>query len=275
MLPLTVATLALAISQAKPASTGADVQRRISGDVSRGEPIVAHVVVALCDNVHQGIVPVPARIGNGQDPRTNLYWGAGYGVRSFFSRKAGFSLQLLPHEAPVLDRLLLRRAIERSGTSTSLVVVAEAWDGKFIAAALARFLRLAAGHEPETLSVDGRSLRAGGHASVVAFIGHNGFMDFSPPAPPQGNRGAPPRSTIVLACASQQYFGRLLSPGDSHQLLLTTGLMAPEAYTLDAALTAVASGTSSSGVRQAAAAAYDRYQKCGSRAARRLFSGQP
>ena len=29
---------------------------------------VVHVFVALCDNVNQGIVPVPPRIGNGDDP---------------------------------------------------------------------------------------------------------------------------------------------------------------------------------------------------------------
>ncbi len=36
---------------------------------------VIHVFVALCDNKYQGIVSVPASIGNGQDPKTNLYWG--------------------------------------------------------------------------------------------------------------------------------------------------------------------------------------------------------
>lgn len=33
-----------------------------------------HVFVALCDNVNQGIVHVPEKIGNGQDPKSNLYW---------------------------------------------------------------------------------------------------------------------------------------------------------------------------------------------------------
>lgn len=32
-----------------------------------------HVLVALCDNKYQGIVPVPEKIGNGQDPDQNLY----------------------------------------------------------------------------------------------------------------------------------------------------------------------------------------------------------
>jgi hypothetical protein len=34
---------------------------------------VVHVFVALADNAHQGIVPVPARLGNGDDAAANLY----------------------------------------------------------------------------------------------------------------------------------------------------------------------------------------------------------
>lgn len=43
-----------------------------------------HVFVALCDNANQGIVPVPESLGNGQDPKSNLYWGAIYGLKSYF-----------------------------------------------------------------------------------------------------------------------------------------------------------------------------------------------
>ena len=49
------------------------------------EPVKSiHVLVALCDNVNQGIIPVPAKLGNGDKPDDNLYWGALYGVRTYF-----------------------------------------------------------------------------------------------------------------------------------------------------------------------------------------------
>src|SRR5262245_36762018 len=51
-----------------------------------------HVLVALCDNESQGIVPVPARIGNGDDPANNLYWGARFGVKTFFKRASDWKL---------------------------------------------------------------------------------------------------------------------------------------------------------------------------------------
>jgi hypothetical protein len=57
-----------------------------------------HVLVALCDNKYQGIVKVPARIGNGQDPANNLYWGCGYGVKTFLKKQADWQfIQQIPH----------------------------------------------------------------------------------------------------------------------------------------------------------------------------------
>jgi hypothetical protein len=37
---------------------------------------LVHVFVALADNAHQGIVPLPKALGNGDDPGRNPYWGA-------------------------------------------------------------------------------------------------------------------------------------------------------------------------------------------------------
>jgi len=73
-----------------PAGSAAweDVQARIDADVVANRPLVSHVIVALCDNVHQGIVKVPEHLGNGDDLDGNLYWGAMYGVRTFLPRSA-------------------------------------------------------------------------------------------------------------------------------------------------------------------------------------------
>ena len=36
-----------------------------------------HVFVALADNQNQGIIPVPAKLANGEDPGPNLYGAQG------------------------------------------------------------------------------------------------------------------------------------------------------------------------------------------------------
>ncbi len=48
-------------------------------------PRVVHVVVAPCDNLNRGIAPLA--IGNGQNPATNLHWGAAYGPEKPFVAK--------------------------------------------------------------------------------------------------------------------------------------------------------------------------------------------
>src|SRR5262245_22434175 len=81
-------------------------QTRMTVDVAAGRPIVVHVVVALCDNEHQGIVPVPKSLGQGRNPASNLYWGARYGVRTFLAREAGWKPREVarPADARILER---------------------------------------------------------------------------------------------------------------------------------------------------------------------------
>lgn len=260
------------------AATGADVQARIAADMDAGKPGVVHVVVALCDNLHQGIVPVPAKIGNGQDPRSNLYWGAMYGVRSFLSMKGGWKIRstVAAPSPGILERIVLHRTIVRNGRSRDLYVVADAWDGAEIRRATSRFLEYAAGGVVERIAIDsGKTIvEAGGAAHLVAYVGHDGLMDFSVNSVP-AREGAPPRSAVVLACASRPYFAEHLRQGSSHPLLLTTGLMAPEAYVLDAVVRAWFAGRESGEVHEAAATAYNKYQKCGLKGARRLFAAAP
>ena len=269
---------ALAIVAADP---GVAACNRIQADAKAGRPLVAHVVVALCDNAHQGIVPVPTALGDGQDPASNLYWGARYGLKTYLLRDGGWTR--VPSAAPLpegmLERLVLRRATQCGSATTAAFLVAEAWDGRRIRDAVDRFLRMAGGHHAEAwrVRVDGRAIefRAGGGAHVVAYVGHNGLMDFPLPSQPAPTTGALPRSAVVLCCKSQSYFAAPLQQAGAHRLLLTTGFMAPEAYTLDAALKAWLAGKPPQAVHEAAAQAYHRYQRCGLAGARRLFRAEP
>jgi hypothetical protein len=80
------------------------------------------------------------------------------------------------------------------------------------------------------------------------------------------------RDAIILACASKQYIAEPLRASGAYPLLWTTGLMAPEAYTLKSALDGWMEHESNEQIRQRAAGAYDKYQKCGLRGAQRLFA---
>ena len=273
--------LVAAVASSAWASTGREVQARIDADIATGRPIVVHVVVALCDNASQGIVPVPRALGDGQNPQTNLYWGAQYGVRTHLPRASSWARvdATRAEDQRILDRVVFYASLKRDETSVPVYVVADAWDGANIREALQAYLRMAAGGSTERIEVTQGSgsleLRAGGASHLLAYIGHNGLMEFSlgTPDPPEAETNA--RSAMVLACASKSYFLDHLQAVGAHPLLLTTGLMAPEAYTLDSAIRSWVGDGATEVVVESAAGAYDRYQKCGLRSARRLFWGGP
>lgn len=230
-----------------------------------------HVFVALADNQHQGIVPVPAKLGDGDRPASNLYWGAAFGVKTFFRNSSQWEL-VSSGAGP--KPVILERCIFRY-RNDSVYLIADAYRGSSIRDAVTDFLAAAAGRGAQTLhlksSADGESLPINGSADLVVYVGHDAFMDFQIP-PVQGTPAQKPRPAIVLACASKIYFASYLKAADADPLLWTTGLMAPEAYTLEAALDGWIAHESAISIRLRAAQAYNKYQKCGLRAAQGLFA---
>jgi hypothetical protein len=238
---------------------------------TRASPRVVHVFVALADNQHQGIVPVPAALGNGSDPPRNLYWGAAFGVKTYF--KASHEWGLLWSGRGPKDAILERCVFKNN--KEDVFLIADAYEGSRIKSAVNDFLSAAAGINSEKISVKMNAaevpLAIGGGADLTVYVGHDAFMDFQV-SPVAGTKGSKLRRTIVLACASKAYFAPYIRATGAQPLLWTTGLMAPEAYTLKAALDGWIAGEDDEAIRQRAAQAYDQYQKCGSRAALKLFA---
>ena len=230
-----------------------------------------HIVVALCDNQYQGIVPVPARIGNGDDPDNNLYWGAAFGVKNYFKKSNDWTtlIDLKNPRPPILERIIFKHK------ARDVYIVADAYRGREIKQTTVDFLRFASGTDSERIDVEQDSkrlaLNAGAGADLIVYVGHDGLMDFSLSEYPQraDERG---RDVIILACASKSYFRDAIRKSGAHPLLWTTGLMAPEAYVLKSAIDGWVLGEDGERVRKRAAEAYNLFQRCGVRSALNLFS---
>lgn len=232
---------------------------------------VVHVIVALCDNKYQGIVPVPEAIGNGDDPANNLYWGAGFGVKSFFRKQRDweFISEDRNLNAAVLERVVFRHK------QKGVYLIADAYRGREIRLATSDFFQFASGLGIQTVEVGGESgktkLSVGGGADLIAYVGHDGLMDFSLTEYPQAVDDRK-REAVILACASKPYFESPLRQTGAEPLLWTTGLMAPEAYVLKAALDGWILSESGKQIRRRAAEAYHKYQHCGLKGAMNLFA---
>ena len=224
-----------------------------------------HILVALCDNKYQGIVPVPAKIGNGQDPDNNLYWGCGYGVRTYFKKSSNWEfIKSIKQDGIKMQRLVFKHKQKNS------YLIADAYDGMHIKDCTVDFFKSCSGRLKDVLDVNGKLIGINGNASLIAYVGHDGLMDFRLNESFQNVDGKK-RDAIILACIGKKYFAPHLSQTQARPLVWSTGLMSPEAYTLHDALNAYINNQSPEVIRSAAAKAYAKYQKCSEKAARNLL----
>lgn len=225
-----------------------------------------HIFVPLCDNLNQGIVKVPEKIGNGQDPANNLYWGCGYGVKTFFSKSADWQVvKKWSKPAPyILERILFKHK------TTAVYMLADAYDGANMKECTVDFLNASAGNLVCTVKADSIEIQFGGKAALSCFTGHNGLMDFTLESLPKAKNNAK-RDMMILACYSKSYFSSAIKSAGANPLLWSTHLMSPEAYTLKAAIDGWLKSENGEHIRTRAAAAYHQYQKCGEKAARGLL----
>jgi hypothetical protein len=246
----------VALGIAQGSATRDHVVQCLEGMRTSEDPVVIHVIVALCDNEHQGIVPVAPALGDGDDPAKNLYWGAQYGVKTFLTRSAHWQhqrTQIQPSEH-VIERCVFAHADHNA------ILVADAYRGKYIQESTLNFFERIAWEEVESAD-----------PLMVVYAGHNGLMDFELPCYPLPDTAASERDIMVLACASKYYFGAMIEHYPAYPLLWTIALCAPEAYVLEAALEAWLDLKDGDAIADAAAAAYALYQGCSMKASKRIF----
>ena len=155
--------------------------------------------------------------------------------------------------------------------NSNTFLIADAYDGEYIKLCTQQFLQSCAGMRSDSVKLkNGTVIYIAGNADLLAYIGHDGLMDFSIvdsyKAADTLNRQA-----IILACISKNYFAPLLKPTMAEPLVWTTGLMCPEAYTLHDAIEAWLLHKPAENIRTNAALAYSHYQSCSLKAAKNLL----
>jgi hypothetical protein len=218
-----------------------------------------YVIVSLVDNVSQGIEPVPAKIGDGNNPNSNLYWGAAYGVKTFLSKANGW--RKLGCEKNINETILERCQF---AWKDDLTVTADAYRGNRIDQAMLDFMQQAATPPNPT------------KREMVVFIGHDGLMD--PQNQPIIERfpkhARHNKQAVALACMSEEYFSAHLLAAGSKPVVTTFSFMAPEAYVLEAVARGFANQASEAELRSSAGIAYAKYQRISTKAGKSVFGAK-
>jgi hypothetical protein len=271
VLMLIAAPMARAAPSAEATAWFDGLDARVAADLAAGRPLVVQVHVPLCEGTI--IACGNAKLGDGDNPRTNLYWATTEGFLGWFGRKgSGWKPALVATgdaigEADVLDLRVWRRTVATPARwraagapkRVEVYVVAQAWRGTAIDRALARYAEDLYGARTQTITLaDGTTLAAGGDAHVVAYVGHNRLMDLDDvrlarhrrarrPAQPRRDRDRLPHRAV--------YAGVVPGP---HQvpLVLTRDFMLASAAALEGAVVAFAKGGDYAAIRRGAAAGY-------------------
>lgn len=210
------------------------------------------VFVALADNVHQGIIPVPKAIGNGDDPERNLYWGTSEGLKGIFDKSKDWKLvEKTDDPQGVVLRTRIYKHARYSATLT-----AKAYQGSAIKQALQDFETAISNHTYD----------------MVAFIGHNGLMDFQLAMPQNISNTTFKPATIVLACKSEPYFKERILMAGGQPVLLTTQLMYPGSFILHAAVNSWLAGDDIDAIHVSAGRSYAKNQKLSVKAGMGVFA---
>ena len=248
-----------------------DIIENMRLTIEAGDPLIIHVIVALCDNEHQGIVPVAAKLGDGEDLMHNLYWGAAYGVKTFFKNSNDW---IMHDQDSEISESILERCIFKH-VEKNAYLIADAYRGSAIKNATEDFLSGAAGLKKGRVLIDqdrSDNVLDIDKTHMIVYVGHNGLMDFDLEKYPQPDTGVGLKDAVILACASKQYFKEILFGLWVYPLVWTEGLCAPEAYVLKGMIDGWLNTEDAEQIRDRAANAYSKYQKCSIKAARMIFT---
>ncbi|WP_298417092.1 hypothetical protein [uncultured Kordia sp.] len=195
-----------------------------------------------------------------------MYWGALYGVKTHFKKSKGWTfVKTIPSSnSKILERILFKHK------TSNTYLLADAYDGKYIKQTTIDFLQASSGANPEEITVNKQKLSFGGNPNLLAYVGHDGLMEFNLDIQLKP-KNKEKRDAIMLACISKDYFKPYIEKTGVNPLVWSTGLMSPEAYTLQWAIDGWILNESNAEIRERAAKAYHTYQKCGMRGARRLL----
>jgi len=248
-----------------------DLTTKVVTDVAAGKPLVVEVHVPLCQT---GITACGnAKLGDGDNPDTNLYWSTTPGFGVWFDRKGSGWKRLPRTKTDAVDKDVLElRVYKRTLTTSSawrklgapktmdVVLVIHGWRGSQIDRALAAYAADVSGQGTRTITLaDKSTIDAGGAARIVSFVGHNRLMDLDAykwPEPAKETKG-----TIAIACHTSSYMKRDVTAPTRVPLLMTNDFLFSNAAPLEAAVLAFARGGGYSKIRVDAATAYAGVQK--------------
>lgn len=230
-----------------------------------------HLTVTLHVGLTDGEA-APSKFTNGNDPRTNLCWGALYGVDTHMANAAGW--RRFYGDKGDGKRIIRRSVFARRVTASAewvaagvdqvfdVYVLANAWPASRLRDAMNQPIRDACADGPVMITQDGVSLAFGSASCMVGYLGPNAMADAYWDPFEACPSGAPSRvGLFYLSSMSAVYLYDSAVRHGFYPVLFARLPIVPEAYLFDGMMQALLEGELDEGFLDSAASAYAKYQK--------------
>lgn len=238
--------------------------------IQKRRRLTATIHVALFDQHRAGS---RRTFADGDNPSTNLYWGALFGLETHFANAAGWRRAYTDDGdgAGILRRVVFHRIAEptpdwraRGVTERfDVYVLANAWPSSRIVDAMEQPLQEALCGRSVLLNVDGRAVAFGGDSAIVGYVGQNHMIDeYWDPFDRLGHCRPERQVGIFYLCPrSAVVLHHPIVERGLYSVLFTRAAATPEAYLVDGMFGALFSGKLGDGFISEAATQYAKYQK--------------
>lgn len=257
-----------------------DFDQSIADEIRKNGVITVTVHVGLYHQAGDS----PRDFSKGDDPESNFYWGALFGIDTHFANAAGWRRAYRDRGdgRRILARSVFHKRVEPSehwierGVEKpfDVFVLANAWDHREVVSAMEQPIRAALCHETTTIECEGRSLGFDSKSVIVGYVGSNHMLEeYWDPLAQLGDCQPTRRVGVFYACPRSAVVLHMpLIDAGLYPVLFTRNTITPEAYVVDGIMEALMVGDLDAGFIDSAATQYARYQKgVGVESARNLF----
>lgn len=230
-----------------------------------------HLTVTLHVGLTDGEA-TPSKFTNGDDPRTNLCWGALYGVDTHMANAAGWR-RFYGDKGDgnrIIRRSIFSRRVAPSAEwvaagvdqAFDVFVLANAWPASRLREAMSQPIRDACADGPVVITHDGMSLAFGSASCMVGYLGPNAMADaYWDPFEACNSGGHSRIGLFYLSSMSAVYLYDSAVRNGFYPVLFARLPIVPEAYLFDGMMQALLEGELDEGFLDSAARAYAKYQK--------------
>lgn len=240
---------------------------KLENKIGNNEPLVIHVFLPMY-GYNASRNTVYQDWADGTNPKSNLYWGAGYGLKTYFKRYDNWKLI---YEKDSISEFVAERVVfaKNFTNKAQVYLIADAYFGYGMEFCLNDYFSAIWEENTDSVNILDKAIPANGNADLIVFNGHNGLLDYEIVL--KNKKCVNQKETAIICCGSYCNFIDKIKLYHTFPLITTLDAIPAEAYILASIIEPWAMLKSDEEIRQNVMRKYISIHHCTKEDADRIF----